>query len=192
MLEVFVKYLCFVMMAITGCIVIDKIIDTKERVINTKNIILMAVLLLFPSILYSPEYNLLTTITVSFMNIIIYRIIFRKNIVESIILTFFVMILSFVADIINTIAISTMINLEQMRSVWYIMLIANFTACMLMVIIIYIPIIKKIVIRAYNVLNKNKIINSLLFSILIIIVLCIIDKSLYVKFIFNKNIIIIL
>jgi len=189
MLEVFVKYLCFVMMAITGCIVIDKIIDTKERVINTKNIILMAVLLLFPSILYSPEYNLLTTITVSFMNIIIYRIIFRKNIVESIILTFFVMILSFVADIINTIAISTMINLEQMRSVWYIMLIANFTACMLMVIIIYIPIIKKIVIKAYNVLNKNKIINSLLFSILIIIVLCIIDKSLYVKFIFNKNII---
>ena len=50
MLEVFVKYLCFVMMAITGCIVIDKIIDTKERVINTKNIILIAVLLLFPSI----------------------------------------------------------------------------------------------------------------------------------------------
>ena len=189
MLEVFVKYLCSVMLTCSGVIIIKNVTKDKIRAINISKYIILLFLLLMPALTYSSEYSSLNTLLVLCLNVIIYRIIFKKNILESIILTSIVMILSFVADIINTIAISFVINLSEMRSVWYIMLIANFTACSIMVIMSYVPFILKILRKIHFTLQNNKIARTLLFMILTVIVFSIIDKSLYFKFLLNKNII---
>ena len=189
MLEVFVKYLCSVMLTCSGVIIIKNVTKDKIRAINISKYIILLFLLLIPALTYSSEYSSLNTLLVLCLNVIIYRIIFKKNIIEIIILTSIVMILSFVADIINTIAISFVINLSEMRSVWYIMLIANFTACSIMVIMSYVPFILKILRKIHFTLQNNKIARTLLFMILTVIVFSIIDKSLYFKFLLNKNII---
>ena len=189
MLEVFVKYLCSVMLTCSGIITIKKVVQDKISEINITKLIILLFLLLIPALTYSSEYSSLNTLLVLCLNIIIYKIIFKKTILETIILTSIVMILSFVADILNTIIISTIINLSEMRSIWYIMLIANFTACAIMVIMANIPFILKILRKIFFTLQNNKIARTLLFMILIVIVFSIIDKSLYFKFLFNKNII---
>ena len=189
MLEVFVKYLCFVMMTLTGCVVINKIIDTKEKTINVKNIILMFLLLLLPSILYDPQYNSMTTVIVFLINIIIYKIIYRININESIVHTSSIMILSFVADLINWLFLFKFIGLDQMRTYWYIMLFTNFTTCLIMLVIIQIKPVAKLFNKLTKFVQNNKYITMIIFLMLLVMVFSVIDKNLYTKFISKKNII---
>ena len=101
MLEVFVKYLCSVMLTCSGIVVIKNINKEKVNVLTLPKFIILLFLLLIPALTYSEEYSSLNTILVLCINIMIYRIIFKKSITETIWLSSIVMILSFIADIIN-------------------------------------------------------------------------------------------
>lgn len=188
MLEVFVKYLCSVMLTCSGIIVIKNINKEKVNVLTLPKFILLLFLLLIPALTYSEEYSSLNTILVLCINIVIYKIIFKKSIIETIWLSSIVMILSFIADIINALTIPIFVSLDTIRSVWYIMLIANMTACVYMILISYIKGINKGLNKISKVLSENKYANFLLFFVLTVFVFSFIDKSLYTKIILNKNI----
>ena len=167
MLEAFVKYICFIMMTLTGALVIKKILNENKKKLNYKSAILALVLLIFPTLLHNTDYSSLNTIIILFINIIIYKKMFNKNIMETIILSSCVMIISFIADILTFFSISLFIPVEEMRTLWYMMIISNIVSCIYSVLLINIKIISTALKKVTSKISNNEYIKSGMFILLI-------------------------
>lgn len=189
MLEVFVKYLCFVMLTLTGCIVINKILNKKPEKIKLSDIIVMLILPIIPTIMHHTEYNSLNTIIILFINIMIYKRIYKLNIIDTSVLTTFVMIISFVADLITLITCSKLIYVDDMRTVWYSMLITNTVSCLCSILIINIKGVALGLNKVATQINNNKYIRIVLFTLLSFFVFCIVSKGIYHGFLTSEGLI---
>ena len=178
MLEVFVKYICFIMMTLTGAFVIKKIINDKIRILTIKNILKMSIPLLIPTLLHNSEYSSINTFIILFININVYKSIFKKSITETILLSCSVMIISFIADLLNWCLLYFFTEVSAMREIWYVMLISNITSCLFSLLLISPKIISQGFNKATNKIHNNKYFSEILFFFLIFMVFCIFAKVL--------------
>ena len=188
MLEVCINIVCQFIMFYMGFAAVKTLIETDKKI----NYIQVTILLLLGAIvstcIYQVEYKSIYTILMYLINIIIYKIIFKENIVRAILLASLVMVVTFIADIICGLILIVFFSTQEIREVWYLHLLANMMTIINCLIAI-------IVAKKYNINKKiidklEKISNYsvLIFLILTVIVLTIITYNFTQNEDFNINI----
>ena len=190
MLEVFIRIICAIIMTMVGFYTLKKILNSNEKVTNIYNSSLLILLIILSSISFSKNYQSLYTITVFFLNIIIYKLIFKENLSKVTIATSLLMALTFLADLIYTIIIINFISMKDIRSIWYYQIISNI--CIAIICLLGILICQKLnLIKKINQkLEKMQSKSTIIFLILIIIVFTILAYSFYINFQINEKYII--
>ena len=190
MLEVFIRIICAIIMTMVGFYTLKKILNSNEKVTNIYNSSLLILLIILSSISFSKNYQSLYTITVFFLNIIIYKLIFKENLSKVTIATSLLMALTFLADLIYTIIIINFISMKDIRSIWYYQIISNI--CIAIICLLGILICQKLnLIKKINhKLEKMQSKSIIIFLILIIIVFTILAYSFYINFQINEKYII--
>ena len=188
MLEVCINLVCQFIMFYMGFAAVKTLIETDKKI----NYIQVTILLLLGAIvstcIYQVEYKSIYTILMYLINIIIYKIIFKENMVRVILLASLVMVVTFIADITCGLILIVFFSTQEIREVWYLHLLANMMTIINCLIAI-------IVAKKYNINKKiidklEKISNYsvLIFLILTVIVLTIITYNFTQNEDFNINI----
>lgn len=187
MLEVFVKIICLILLTISGFIIIKKITDSDEKLTEPNNIILLLISQIIPCLIYRTTYKSLYTLIVYFINVLLYKYIFKKNIPESIILTSIVMIISFFADLVSVILVTQIAPVELIRQTWHLMLLSNIISVISSVCIIHIKPILLFCRKIYDKLLNIKYTNSVIFIVLLILVFTIVANNIAANNIVNMS-----
>ncbi len=145
MLETIVKLFCFTLFAIINFYLMKKILNSKENVLNLKNIILLIGLIIISNLSYTTTYLIQPVLVRIITSIIVYKIIFDESLLKTSISFIIVMILVLIADLINTTILINFITIDLIRNCWYFILLSNINVIILLVIIVHInPLITKI------------------------------------------------
>ena len=171
MLEVFVKFICFIIMYGTGFIIVNKIVSSG---VKRSNLAYLAVLLLaiFSIFLYPIQYTPVYTMMVFLLNIIIYKIIYKLNIEEATIVCSIFMIILFISDLLVTLIFRIFYTVDQIRTDHLIFVMSNLAIGITCICIINTKIIYNLLKKFYENIKKKKAIRSLRFLILIIVGYC--------------------
>ena len=190
MLEVFISILCQFIMFYIGFIIVSVLIENDKKINYTQALLLLLLGAIVSSGIYQAEYKSLYTILTYLMNIIIYKIIFKENTVRAILLASFVMVVTFIADIICGLILIVFFSTQNIREIWYLHLLANIMTSINCLIVIIIAkkynINKKIIDKLEKISNYS----VLIFLILTVIVFTIITYNFTQNEDFNINIVI--
>lgn len=187
-LEVCINIVCQFIMFYMGFAAVKTLIETDKKI----NYIQVTILLLLGAIvstcIYQVEYKSIYTILMYLINIIIYKIIFKENIVRAILLASLVMVVTFIADIICGLILIVFFSTKNIREIWYLHLLATIITIINCLIIIFI--IKKLKLnnKIDSKLEKISSYSVLIFLILTVIVLTIITYNFTINEDFNINI----
>ena len=169
MLEVFVKIFCGIILAIIGMYIIKEITGLKGDKNKLSQILLILTLACCSVVLHQIEYTGLSTIVIFFLNIIIYKLIFKLSIEESIISCGILMIIVFFADIVSSLIFMSQFSVKDIRTNLCIFLASNITVSIIAFTLIKIKIVKKQLNKFYySILQKTSITNIIFFTLLII------------------------
>ena len=188
MLEVCINIVCQFIMFYMGFAAVKTLIETDKKI----NYIQVTILLLLGAIvstcIYQVEYKSIYTILMYLINIIIYKIIFKENMVRIILLASLVMVVTFIADIICGLILIVFFSTKNIREIWYLHLLATIITIINCLIIIFI--IKKLKLnnKIDSKLEKISSYSVLIFLILTVIVLTIITYNFTINEDFNINI----
>ena len=169
MLEEFINFICPFAMSIYGIYVIKKITKTEEKVLTIKSIILLLLLSIFVMVSHNKNYNGLFTIAIFFLNVIIYRKIFKLKIEESLIVCGILMFLTFIGDLLVLCLFLLFITIEQSRNIWYIYLTSNTLVITIGIIILKQKLCLQQLQNFYTNISKKKSISNVMFLTLLII-----------------------
>lgn len=169
MLEVFVKIFCGIILAITGMYIIKEITGLKSDRNKLSQVLLILTLSCCSVALHQIEYTGLSTIVIFFLDIIIYKQIFKLSIEESIISCGILMIIVFFADIVSSLIFMSHFSVKDIRTNLCIFLASNITVSIIAFMLIKIKIVKKQLNKFYySILQKTSITNIIFFTLLII------------------------
>lgn len=178
MLEVCVNFINFIIMAIYGFLVIQKIADKETKLFSFKTISLLVLMSFVSILLYQVKYSPIYTISIFVINIIIYKEIFDLKIEESLIACGIVFILIFISQLLlSLVFVSKVLSSEEIRNNQSLYLLTNILTVTIGLIIINIQLFYKKLKRAYINIISNKSISNLLFILLLIIVLSILTYN---------------
>lgn len=134
---------CSLILNFTIFSIIKKITSSKINLSDLKRLTLLFLLAIIQTIFYCEDYNILYTI-INYLSIIIFvKLIFKENMIKSIILTSLTFLMLMIADFINSMLIINFISYEDIRSIWYYRLISSTLVSVLCYLIILIPPMKK-------------------------------------------------
>lgn len=169
MLEEFINFICSFMSSLYGFYIIKKITISNEKNLRLKNILLILALSIIGILIHKGNYNGLYTIAIFFLNVIIYRKIFKLKIEESLIACGILMFLTFIDDLLISCLFLLFITIEQSRSIWYIYLISNSLVLLIGTLLINIKVIRQQLQNFYTNISKKKSISNIMFLTLLII-----------------------
>ena len=190
MLEELTNILCPIIMISIGFYIIKKLTNTKIKIITLKNILLIGIYAILAALIRSINYSGINTIITFLMNIIIYKIIFKENISKTIILTSIVMVITFLADMFCGIVLISFFSTKDIRSLWYLRILANSLTGLICIIFInffqYKNLLKEINLK----IDKISSYSTLIFLFLTILVFTIVTYNFTKINNYNVNIII--
>ena len=99
MLGILAESIGLLTMAITGFFIINNFIG-RDIKLQGKDFLIMIISIIIPLCIFDEKYSSIYTIVTFLVNIMMYKIIFKKEIAEVVIYTGIVMILMFLSDII--------------------------------------------------------------------------------------------
>lgn len=162
----------------TGYIVIGNITNTNKTKVSTRDIILLLLLFLFTIISYTTNYTIIYTISITLLNILVYKFVFNLNLTQAITSVTIFMILLFLSDFVITSTMRIFISINEIRANEMFFLIANSSISLLCILLVKIKKVKMQITAFYkNILNKEKLINTM-FLILLVIDFCILSYNL--------------
>ena len=187
MLEVLVKLLASLIMSITGLYVIKEITCKRIQSNKIKTLFLIAILTVITTILLKDKYFGLNTVIIFFINIIIYKTIFKFTLEEGIVSCGILMFLIFVLESIGTIFVFPFIEIIKLRANTNLFFITNIIICMSTVLFIKPKKIQKKFQKLYiTILNKEEITN-IIFLILLTITFSFFFYKIGINNILNKE-----
>ena len=186
MLEVFIKYICSVLLAIVGCYIIKKISRRNFRFDKKTIIVLLinGVLIVITHFFFNNS-----TLLNYFINVITYMIIFRLTTQEAIIITGILILYILISDIINLVIQMITFPLYKYPNNIVYYAISNLIVIIITLLIIQIKIITTQFEKAYNVLSKKDLKINVIFIIFIMTLLSSIIYNLYTNYRINYKII---
>ena len=169
MLEVLAKFGCASIMTVTVFYLLSKITNTDIQKIRLKQIWLILMIAIISYILYPIQYSILYSLSLYFLEIIIFKKIFQITIEESIIGCAIMMIILFFSDLLSSIIFMSNFNIVKIRTNPIISIVSNLTVSIICIIIININIIKKQVNKFYDDIKDKRLISNIIFFLLIVI-----------------------
>lgn len=162
----------------TGYIVVGNITNNTDKKILPKDIFILFILFLFTIISYPSNYTIIYTISITLLNILIYKFVFNLNLTQAITSVTIFMILLFLSDFIIAACLRIFNSIIEIRNNNILFLLANFSVSMMCILLLKIKKAKAQLNSFYqSVQSKEKIIN-IIFLILLVIDFCILSYNL--------------
>ena len=187
MLEGFTNIICSTIMSLLGYYIIKVITKSEVKILRIKNIILLSIMILIPFLIYKTEYQSLYTIVTYLLSIVIYKYIFKLNIVQAFLSTSLMMLVTFFADVIIMFMFMGFINIDSIRGIWYWQIIINILTAVICIVFCNMLKMRTSInqfIKKFNIFN-DKI--SIMFIFLLIMALAIITLNFYKEYGWNSQ-----
>lgn len=184
MLGILAESIGLLTMAITGFFIINNFIG-RDIKLQGKDFLIMIISIIIPLCIFDEKYSSIYTIVTFLVNIMMYKIIFKKEMAEVVIYTGIVMILMFLSDIICGIILINFFDIEKLRGIWYFRIILNVIVATVSIIIYQVLQLKKLYKYIDNKL-KNDNFKVMIVLTLLILVFSIIMFNLYKNFKYNE------
>lgn len=184
MLGILAESIGLLTMAITGFFIINNFIG-RDIKLQGKDFLIMIISIIIPLCIFDEKYSSIYTIVTFLVNIMMYKIIFKKEMAEVVIYTGIVMILMFLSDIICGIILINFFDIEKLRGIWYFRIILNIIVATVSIIIYQVLQLKKLYKYIDNKL-KNDNFKVMIVLTLLILVFSIIMFNLYKNFKYNE------
>ena len=155
--------------------------DSEEKIITVKNVILIVVGVMISFISYQTTYSGFNTIISYIINIIIYKTIFKKPIIQAILLASIVMIIIFLSDVICTPILLCFITPEEAKNIWYLRILCNLLTSIISLTIVYISYRKGLTRKLNSKIEMLSNYETVITSMLMIIVFAIICYNLFIN-----------
>ena len=168
MLEVFTKFICFIIMYTTGYLVIKRIVGNSPKLSKWTYlyILLLAVVSIF---LHTVQYTSIYTIIIFLLNIVVYKRIFKITLAQSTIASGIFMAVLITSDMMITTLLRVFFTQDQIRSNNVIFIISNLLIGTLSVLLLKIKIIYKILYKFYSNFSNKKVLTDIIFLMLLVI-----------------------
>lgn len=187
MLEVCVKTLESFLMMVYGFLVIKKITKSEIRINNTESIVLIVLGTMLGTVLHKDQYNSLFTISIFALNILIYKMIFKIKIEESLVICGIMMLLLFAGDLVCSTFISIFTTIEEARKNIPLYLVSTIIICIVGYSLLFIkPLLEKLQMFYLN-FSKKTVVTTMMFLTLLIIGLSSIAQNIFNAFIFEPK-----
>ena len=159
MLEVFINFICAIIMSLLGVYIIQKIIQVKVS-LSFKNIIIVLMNAIIIVGFHYIRFNTFTSLFSFLINTITYKILFKKRYSESLVFTGILMIIIFISELIWLSMFVNFFSMNSLRNNIEIYLLTNVIIAMTSIAICNINAIKRMITKTYEVLlKKEKLIN---------------------------------
>lgn len=181
MLEVLVNIICPTILIVTGIYIMKILTDSEEKIITVKNVILIVVGVMISFISYQTTYSGFNTIISYIINIVIYKWIFKKSVIQTILLTSVVMIIIFLSDIICGIPLLVFFTTNELKDIWYLRLICNIITSIMGLAITFLLYKKGISIKVSKKIEMLSNYETVIAVVLMIVVFVIICYNLFIN-----------
>lgn len=155
--------------------------DSEEKIITVKNVILIVVGVMISFISYQTTYSGFNTIISYIINIVIYKWIFKKSVIQTILLTSVVMIIIFLSDIICGIPLLIFFTTNELKDIWYLRLICNIITSIMGLAITFLLYKKGISIKVSKKIEMLSNYETVIAVVLMIVVFVIICYNLFIN-----------
>lgn len=175
MLEALVDIICPTILIITGLYVVKEFIGSKEKVLTKKNILLIVTGIVVSFISYQTKYPGFNTIISYIINIIIYKEIFNKTIIQTVLLSSFVMIVMFLSDIVCGVPLLMIYTTGELKNIWYLRLLCNIMTCSVAIVFMFFTNKKgfsKKLRNKLDILNNHETVVAIVLMIIVFIIIC--------------------
>ena len=169
MLEVLVRLFCGLILTLTGYYIICKIIYKEVKAINRSQMLLMLILALISTVLYPIKYSIVYSLSIFFLNVIIYRVIFKINLEKSIISCGLLMIILFLADILSSLIFMSRFEIAEIRTSLIIIIFCNIVVSLISIGIVNITKLRDQLNKFYSNIIQTKYTSNIIFIVLIIV-----------------------
>ena len=166
MLEALINYTCALLLAFLGYYVIKKIINSDIK-INKKNILILVLNALVVTLTHIINYQssyILSCIT----NIVTYKLVFKLDVEESLLVTGILMLVIAISDIAFLPVLMNFTSITSLESNIYVSVISNVCVMTIVMIIINIRFIQTFLSKIYIVLKSKEINLNIIFIIFIL------------------------
>lgn len=181
MLEALVNIICPTILIVTGIYIMKILTDSEEKIITVKNVILIVVGVMISFISYQTTYSGFNTIISYIINIVIYKWIFKKSVIQTILLTSVVMIIIFLSDIICGIPLLIFFTTNELKGIWYLRLICNIITSIMGLAITFLLYKKGISIKVSKKIEMLSNYETVIAVVLMIVVFVIICYNLFIN-----------
>ena len=186
MLEVFINFICGILLALSGFYIINKITLSDEKL--TKRIIIISIInSLFIILIHYMNYSALSILLNFIINTITYKIIFKKNIEEAIILTAILTTIIIAADIIDMFIQLTFLPDNLLQGNMYVYGLGNIIVCSISILLSSIKPLSKLLYKVYQILLSKNLKLNLFFVLLIIIAISGLGYNFIINFKYNTR-----
>lgn len=187
MLEVFSKLLSAIIISIVGAYVIKIIIDKKQTILNLKNISLILLLSVSVSIIYQLNYTVLSTLIIFLLDIIIFKVMYKLSLEETVISCSIYMIMLALADALSSFIFMPLFSVEEIRTNSIVMIISNITVNLILIILVKVKSIQKPLSKFYHYGLNQRFLTNILFLVLLIIGFCYLAYNIALSTFLNKE-----
>lgn len=156
----------------------------KTKVVDIKSILSFLILMLITNIVYDENYNGLNTLLFFLSTGFVLYFLYNQNILKSFLSAGLFMITLFLADILTSIVFINFVDVEELRSKYFIM--ANLSVSIITILIVIIPKINLLFQKVINIQSEKRNIEIILFLVLLICALSIIMYIVGKNFFMNE------
>lgn len=169
MLEIIVKIFCALLYSLLNFYVMKKMLLSDEKLITKKNIILLLILALSYIFTYNTEYSIEPMIQRFLFGIVIDCIIFDKPLYKILVAYIIHMMLTLIADILNTVIYMQIIPAEYIRTNNILVILTNCTVAITLYLMLKIKPLTTKLQQLINTLKENSNIETIIFYLLVYI-----------------------
>lgn len=169
MLEVFINFICSLIMSLYGFYAIKKILKSNQKIFTIKNIIILSLLSLLTMLINNNQYRASNSIIILLLNILTYKYLFKIKLKESLLSCSIVMTIVAIGDAAITILFRCFLSLKEIKSNIYIYLITTILVIIVSILPLKIKTIKSRIIKFYKNITSKDFLSNLLFQLFILI-----------------------
>ena len=185
MLPIIVKLILGIIMSTSAFIIARKILNYEGK-ISILKVIGAILLITSPTfVLYDVKYNIIFTLMVYTIMALMFKYLFKIDIAQSILVCGYIMLLTALVDVTLTIVEIPIFSYYQVRNVWYIIIANNTLISAISILISYQKKAINIFKRISDKVEQNKKIKSTLFTIIVVVIVCLLYYNITTIFKFN-------
>lgn len=171
MLQLTIKIIGAIMLAFSNYIIVKNLLGNKKKIFNFY--VLMNVLVIgVPAVLFHQiQYNLIVNLLSFVISICVFKNIFKLSFRRSVIVNSISIALIALGDIVVSTVEMPFFTYDQMRNVWYLILLNNFLVCILAILISKNHWLQDKLKTFCTQIDKDSKVSSIIFAVLFVLII---------------------